>query len=111
MINFTFFANPTLTLACVPDNQPPAFSLDDAAQLSGVHPELLRYYSRSGLVETLSGPTGADLFFTEAALEEVRRIEHYRRHLGVGRRALPLICELRREGERQHIELTFLRYP
>jgi len=111
MINFTFFSNPTLTLACVADDRPAAFALEDAAHLSGVHPELLRYYSRAGLIETIPGENDSDLFFTETALEEVRRIEHYRRHLGVGRRALPLICELRREGERQHIELTFLRYP
>ena len=49
--------------------------------------------------------------FDENALHEVRRIEHYRRHLGVGRRAVPLICELRREGERLQIELRFLGSP
>jgi hypothetical protein len=29
----------------------------------------------------------------------------------VGRVALPLVCEMQREGERRHIELHFLRYP
>ena len=44
-------------------------------------------------------------------LHEVRRIEHFRRHLAVSRQALPLVCELRREAERQHIEIHFLRGP
>lgn len=111
MINFTFYANPTLALACVPDDEPVYFSLEAAAQVSGVHPEMLRYYWRLGLLEAHSGPSEDGLFFDGTALEEVRRLEHYRRHLGVSRRALPLICELRRESERQHIELRFLGIP
>jgi len=51
------------------------------------------------------------LTFDEEARHEVRRIEHCRRHLAVSRRALPLICELRREAERQNIEIHFLRGP
>jgi len=53
----------------------------------------------------------AELFFEEGALEEIRRIEHYRRHLGVVRRALPLVCEPRREADRQNIDLLFPGYP
>lgn len=106
--DFTFYANPTLTLACVPCGAPALFSLEDAAHLTGVHAEMLRYYHRAGLLEARQGARETELFFDEAALHEVRRIEHYRRHLGVGRRALPLICELQHEGERRQIELRFL---
>lgn len=111
MINFTFYANPTLALACVPAAAPVFYSLEAAAQISGVHPEMLRYYLRLGLIEGHRGTWEDELFFDDTALQEVRRLEHYRRHLGVNRRALPLICELRRESERQHIELRFLRSP
>jgi len=108
---FTFHANPTLTLVCIPNGSPALFPLEDAAHLTGVHPELLRYYCRSGLLPTRHGVVESDLLFDEAALLEIRRIEHYRRHLGAGRQALPLICALRREGERRQIELHFLRFP
>ena len=109
--NFTFYANPTLALVCVPSGASAHFSIDDAAHLTGVHAEMLRYYSRTGLIESCHGMLDTDLYFDENALHEIRRIEHYRQHLGVGRRALPLICELRREGERLQIELRFLQSP
>jgi DNA-binding transcriptional MerR regulator len=111
MTNFIFYNNPTLTLVCVSDDTPVLFSLDEAACHTGVHPEMLRYYCRLGLIEGLHGSTEAELLFHEDALREIQRIEHYRRHLGVGRRALPLICELRRQGERLQVELPFLRCP
>jgi hypothetical protein len=111
MANFTLYANPTLTLACVPAEALVRFSLEAAADLTGVHPELLRYYCRLGLIDACRGVLEEDMSFEVEALHEVRRIEHYRRHLGVGRRALPLVCELRRESERLQIELHFLRGP
>ena len=109
--NFTFYASPTLALVCVPSDTSALFSLDDAAHLTGVHPELLRYYSRVRLIESRQGFLDTDLFFDADALNEVRRIEHYRQSLGIGLRALPLICELRLAGERLQIELRFLSYP
>ena len=111
MTKFTFYENPTLTLVRLPDDSPVRFSLETTARLTGVHPELLRYYCQAGLIDHFHGMAEAELFFEESALQEVRHIEHYRRHLGVGRRALTLVCELRREGERLQIELPFLRSP
>ena len=111
MTTFTFYDNPTLTLVCVPSAALALYSLEAAARLTGVHPEMLRYYCRVGLLDAQHGIPGHDLLFAESALQEIRRIEHYRRHLGVGRRALPLVCELRRAGERQQIELRFLDGP
>jgi len=108
---FTLLVNPTLTLVVLPDDAPVLFSLEAAARLTGVHAELLRYYCRAGLIDNLPGFSENEPCFAASALHEVRRIEHYRRHLAVGRQALPLICELRREAERRHIEIRFLRYP
>ena len=108
---FTFYANPILALVCVPSDARVLFSLEDAAHLTGVHPEMLRYYSRVGLIEAPRGVFGPDLIFDESGLQAIRRIEHYRRNLGVGRVALPLVCEMQREGERRQIEIHFLRYP
>jgi hypothetical protein len=106
--NFTFYANPTLALVCIPSSTSALYSIDEAAQLTGVHAELLRYFSRTGLINSHQGYLRTDLFFDEDALHEIRRIEHYRQTLGIGLRALPLICELRRAGERLQIELRFL---
>jgi len=109
--NFAFYANPMLALVCVPSGASAHFSIDDAAHLTGVHAEMLRYYSRVGLINSQHGFLETDLFFDEDALHEIRRIEHYRQHLGVGLRALPLVCELRRASERLQIELRFLSAP
>lgn len=106
--NFTFYSNPTRTLICVPTPLPSTYSLEDSAHISGVHPEMLRYYSRIGLIVDQRPGDKSGPWFDVRALEEVDRIEHYRRHLGVGRRGLPLVCALRREAERRDITLHFL---
>ena len=111
MINFTFYTNPTLAIALVSNPEPAYYPLETAAQVTGVHPEMLRYYLRLGLIEARRGAWDDELYFDDHALQEVRRLGYYRRHLGVSRRALPLICELRRESERQHIALRFLDSP
>jgi len=109
--DFVFYANPMLALVCVPSGGSAHFSLNDAAHLTGVHAEMLRYYSRVGLIESHRGFLESDLFFDEDALRDIKRIDHYRQHLGIGLRALPLICELRRASERLQIELRFLSAP
>lgn len=111
MSNFTFYSSPNLTLVCVSSDPPIRHSLATVARLTGVHPELLRYYCRHGLIAADDDADGHGPWFDADALQQVRRIEHYRRHLGVGRRALPLLCDLQREAERQQIELRFLSLP
>jgi hypothetical protein len=108
---FALYVSPARTMVCVPAQAPTLFSLQVAADLTGVHPEMLRYYCRLGLLGVDRAEREYEPTFDEEAVYEVRRIEHYRRHLAVSRRALPLICELRREAERQHIEIHFLRTP
>lgn len=108
---FAFYVNPALALVCIPVDAPVRFSLETAADLTGVHPEMLRYYCRRGLLGPHRAEREREPTFDEEAIHEVRRIEHYRRHLAVSRQALPLVCELRREAERQHIEIHFLRCP
>lgn len=111
MPNFIFYSNPTVALAPSPLGARALYSLDAAACLTGVHPEMLRYYCRLGLIESCRDPWGGETAFDVEAIDEVRRIEHFRRNLGVGRRALPLVCELWHNGERRHVELRFLRDP
>ncbi len=111
MQNFVFYTNPTWTLAYSQSRAPAMLSLETIAELSGVHGDMIRYYSRLGLVRPVAVSDRAGLYFDLEALSEIRRLEHYRQSLGVKRRALVLISALRRESERQNIEISFLRDP
>ena len=98
-----------LALVRVTEITPATYSLEAAAQLADVHPEMLRYYCRLGLFgHTLAEP-GAEPIFDDDALYELRRFEHYRRHHGVKRRTLRLLCGLWREVDRLQKEIRFLR--
>jgi DNA-binding transcriptional MerR regulator len=100
------------TLATVRQAGPGAatYPLETAARLADVHPDVLRYYCRLGLLGRARAGV-LELIFDDEAIYEVRRIEHYRRHRGVNRQALPLVLELLREVERLEAELRFLRSP
>ncbi len=106
--SFILYTCRELTLVCLPPGPAPRHTLQDAAYLTGVHPEMLRYYCRLGLLDVGLDPVTGEPTFDNNALEEISRIEHFRRYLGVHRRALPLICQLRRECERMQIKLAFL---
>ena len=111
MSDFVFFQKRAIVIVRPADAGPPVYSLEAAASLTGVHPELLRYYCRQGLLGPERTDPDDDPTFDDNALYEIRRIEHFRRHHGVNRRALPLLCELWREIDRLKSELRFLRGP
>jgi DNA-binding transcriptional MerR regulator len=106
-----FSENYSLTIVRVAESGPPTYSLEAAARLADVHPELLRYYCGLGLFGEERARPDAELIFDDDALYELRRFEHYRRHHGVDRKTLRLICGLRREVERLQTEVRFLRGP
>jgi DNA-binding transcriptional MerR regulator len=101
----------SLTLVLVNDPGPATYSLEEAARFAGVHPEMLRYYCRLGLLGETRAQPEPELRFDDDALYELRRFEDYRRHHGVDRKTLRLICGLRREVERLQTEVRFLRGP
>jgi DNA-binding transcriptional MerR regulator len=103
-----FYSSPVLTLACLAPSPNAGHFIDHVAARTGVHPETLRYYCRMGLLDAQIVGMSGGVFFTDDVFEEVVRIEHYRRHLGVCRKALPLICQLRRDAERLELKLAFL---
>jgi DNA-binding transcriptional MerR regulator len=88
---------------------PATYSIEDAARLGGVHPEMLRYYCRLGLFGEERARSDDEPVFDDDSLYELRRFEQYRRHHGVDRRTLRLICGLQREVERLRGQLRFLR--
>jgi DNA-binding transcriptional MerR regulator len=109
MTNFIFYHNPTVTIVCLPAGAPVFHSLEAAARLCGVHPDLLRHYCRLGLLGPDRLDPASDPVFDDNALYELRRIEHYRHHHGVNRLALPHLCALWRELESLQAEIRFLR--
>jgi DNA-binding transcriptional MerR regulator len=101
----------TYTLALVQgaSTGPSTYSLEQAAQLGGVHPERLRYYCQIGLLTRARTRAGMELSFDDDALYELRRLEHYRRNHGVSRRTLRVLSALWREIDHLQSELRVLR--
>jgi hypothetical protein len=82
-----------------------SYSVEAAAGLAGIHPDLVRYYYRQGVI---TAPAAAgEPVLDDDAVYELRRIEHYRRQYGVNRQALPLIGTLLRELARLESEVRF----
>ena len=65
MTNFIFYDNPTLTLVCMPSGAHAIYSLETAARLAGVHPEMLRYYCRLGLFGEARARPETELIFDD----------------------------------------------
>jgi DNA-binding transcriptional MerR regulator len=103
--------NCSLVLVHLAEAAPAIHSLEAAARFADVHPEMLRYYCRIGLLGEERARPDIEPSFDDDALYELRRFEHYRRHHGVDRQTLRLIFGLRREVERLKTELRFLRGP
>lgn len=101
----------SLTLVRVAEAGPATYSLEAAAGLAGVHPEMLRYYCRLGLFGEARARPETEPVFDDDAIYELRRFEHYRRHHGMNRKTLRLVCGLWREIERLQNEIRFLRGP
>jgi DNA-binding transcriptional MerR regulator len=102
-------ASYSLVVVQVGATGPACYSLETAAELAGVHPEMLRHYCQLGLFGNARSRPEAEPVFDDDALYELRRFEHYRQKQGVNRKTLRLICSLWREIERLETELRFLR--
>lgn len=86
-----------------------AYTLEAAADMAGIHPEMLRYYCQLGLLGEKFQDSVNEARFDDNALYELGWIEYYRNHHGVNRQALAVIFELRRDLHRLQQEVRFLR--
>ena len=109
MNNTVFAENNSLTLVCVTETGPSTYTLETAADLAGIHPEMLRYYCRFGLFGDVGATPDAELIFDDDAIYQLRRFEHYRRNNRVSRKTLRLIFSLWRDIELLQTELRYLR--
>lgn len=85
------------------------YSLEHAARLAGVAPEMLLHYCRSGLLGDQRASGESEPTFDDEALYAIRRLDYFRRHHEVNLRALPLVYHLAGEIERLSGELRSLR--
>lgn len=88
---------------------PATYSLAAVARTCGVHPHLVMHYCRIGLLGPALALEDAEAVFTDDTLFELRRIERYRRHHGVERRTLRLLCALWHDVDRLESDLRRLR--
>ncbi len=99
-----------LVPACLPTGSEfRGFSLEVAATYLGIHPDLLDYYCRRGLLgESMRGESPR---FSPEVLEQVRLIGYYRSRLKAGRLALRLLCEFHRLCVKNHVTIAVLNPP
>lgn len=109
MPNFIFYVNPDVTLMCRPPSASGLFSLETAASLTGVHPEMLKYYLLAGLLSFERTALSDEPVFNTEALAEIRRIDAYRQDGNIPLKALPLVCSLQVEIDRLNREIRRLQ--
>ncbi|BCU78757.1 MerR family transcriptional regulator [Luteolibacter sp. LG18] len=107
MINFVLIQS-SVTIEVEPEERQ-HYSLDEAAGRATIHPEVLRYYCRAGLLGAARVVENPEPVFDDEAVYAIRRIEHYRHHHGVNLKTLPLILNLVSELERLRDEVRRLR--
>ena len=111
MSDFSFSNQQSLVIVRLDAAAPATYSIETAAALVGMHPEMLRHYCKLGLLgeDHARAEAQTELVFDDDALYELRRFEHYRQKQGVNRKTLRLMCGLWREIDRLQSELRFLR--
>lgn len=85
------------------------YDLSTAAELAQLHPDIVLHYWRLGLLPAARVDAGDLPAFDDNGVYELRRIEHFHRHHGVNRQALPLVMRLVHDLERLQAEVRFLR--
>lgn len=109
MSNFVIVEQHSLTITEFGSAGRQQYSIEEASQHTAVHPDLLRYYCRAGLLGKTHMESDDTTTFDDDCLYEIRRIEHYRHEHSVNLRALPLVLGLLREIESLRREVAFLR--
>ncbi len=83
--------------------------LSRAAELSGLHPDLIQDLCRAGFVETRVSENEDEWLFDDHALYLLRRVHEMREQKGINLRGIRLILELFREMDEMEREIRFLR--
>jgi MerR family transcriptional regulator/heat shock protein HspR len=87
-----------------PGKDVPLYMISVVSELLGIHPQTLRLYEREGLV-CPRRTKGNTRLYSERDVEEVRRILHLTRDLGVNLAGVEVILEMRRKMEKMQAEM------
>ena len=86
------------------DRDRPLYMISVVAELLGVHPQTLRLYEREGFIRPRR-TQGNTRLYSERDVEEVRRVLHLTRDLGVNLAGVEVVLEMRRKMERMQAEM------
>src|SRR5512138_2787921 len=81
----------------------PLYMISVVAKLLAIHPQTLRLYEREGFIKP-SRTEGNTRLYSDENIEEVRRVLHMTRDLGVNLAGVEVILEMRRKMEEMHRE-------
>jgi MerR family transcriptional regulator/heat shock protein HspR len=85
----------------------PVYYISVVAEMVETHPQTLRMYERMGLVAPCRTRAGVRLY-SQADVEQVRRIQHLTQELGVNLAGVEVIFDLLREMQRLQAEMESL---
>lgn len=86
------------------DRDKPLFMISVVSELLGVHPQTLRLYEREGFIQPRR-TKGNTRLYSERDVEDVRRVLHLTRELGVNLAGVEVILEMRRRMEKMQGEM------
>jgi MerR family transcriptional regulator/heat shock protein HspR len=94
------------------DRDKPLYMISVVSELLGVHPQTLRLYEREGFINPRR-TRGNTRLYSERDVEDVQRVLHLTRDLGVNLAGVEVILEMRRKMEKMRAEtdekIEFLR--
>jgi MerR family transcriptional regulator/heat shock protein HspR len=94
------------------DRDTPLYMISVVSELLDVHPQTLRLYEREGFIRPRR-TRGNTRLYSERDVEEVRRVLHLTRDLGVNLAGVEVVLEMRRKMEKLQSEveekIEFLR--
>jgi MerR family transcriptional regulator/heat shock protein HspR len=94
------------------DRDTPLYMISVVSELLNVHPQTLRLYEREGFIRPRR-TRGNTRLYSERDVEDVRRVLHLTRDLGVNLAGVEVVLEMRRKMEKLQAEveekIEFLR--
>ena len=94
------------------DRDTPLYMISVVSELLDVHPQTLRLYEREGFIRPRR-TRGNTRLYSERDVEDVRRVLHLTRDLGVNLAGVEVVLEMRRKMEKLQSEveekIEFLR--
>ena len=86
------------------DKDMPLYMISVVSELLDIHPQTLRLYEREGFIRPRR-TKGNTRLYSERDVEEVRRVLHLTRDLGVNLAGVEVILEMRRKMEKVRSEM------